>query len=72
MNAKDMKRIAAVLGALAFVYFVMYPEDVKAILAPVAAVLELSQTPSPWLYLVIAVGIVVWGGVRVLARKNAA
>jgi hypothetical protein len=65
MPSKTSLRILTALGALVFVYFVMYPEDAKAITAPVAAVLELSQSPSPWLYMLVAVGIVTWGIVRV-------
>jgi hypothetical protein len=69
MHAKTTPRILTALGALAFVYFVLYPEDVKAVLAPIASVIELSQTVSPWLYLVIAVGIVAWAVVRVWGRR---
>jgi hypothetical protein len=68
MNSKTNRRILAVLGALVFIYFVMYPEDVKALTAPVAALLDLSQSPAPWFYMVVAVGIVTWGVVRVWGR----
>lgn len=71
MTSKNCLRIVATLGVLAYVYFVMYPEDVRAILAPIAAVLELSQSPSPWLYMVIAVGIVAWAIVRAWGRERA-
>jgi hypothetical protein len=71
MKAKTNPVILTSLGALAFVYFVMFPEDLKAITAPIAVVLELSQSPSPWLYMVIAVGIVTWGIVSVWGRKEA-
>lgn len=71
MKARTNLRIWATLGSLAFVYFVIYPDDVKAITAPVAAVLELSQTLSPWLYMVLAVSIVAWTVVRVWGRKEA-
>ena len=57
-------RIPIALGALAFVYFVIYPEDAKAVVAPITSVVELSQTVSPWLYMVVAVGIVTWGMLR--------
>ena len=71
MDARTKFRITATLGGLGFVYFVMYPEDAKAITAPVAAVLELSHTPSPWLYMLIAVSIVTWGVVRAWGRQKA-
>ncbi len=63
-------RILFVLGALVFAYFVMYPEDVSAVIAPIASVMQLSQTVSPWLYMVIGVGIVTWGIVRVWGRAE--
>ena len=63
-------RILMVFGALIFAYFVLYPEDVKAVTAPIAALLELSQSPSPWLYMVVAVGIVTWGVVRTWGRHE--
>jgi hypothetical protein len=71
MKARTNLRIWATLGSVAFVYFVIYPDDVKAITAPVAAVLELSQAPSPWLSMVLAVSIVTWAVVRVWGRRKA-
>ena len=70
MNGRSNPVILASLGALVFVYFVVFPEDLKALISPVATVLELSHSLSPWLYLVIAVGIVTWGIVRVWGRKD--
>jgi len=35
-------RILVALGALVFVYFVIYPEDVNAVIAPIAPILGLS------------------------------
>ncbi len=58
-------RILFVPGALVFVYFVMYPEDLSSVIAPIASILQLSQSVSPWLYMVIGVGIITWGIVRV-------
>ena len=70
MNAKANPGVLTALGALVFAYFVIYPEDVKAITTPIASVVELSQTVSPWLYMVIAVSIVTWGIVRVWGRRE--
>ena len=70
MNAKANPGVLTALGALLFAYFVIYPEDVKAIATPIASVVELSQTVSPWLYMVIAVSIVTWGIVRVWGRRE--
>jgi hypothetical protein len=62
----------AVLGVFVFAYFVVYPQDVVAVLAPaekVVAFLEqilaLSNALSPWLYGVIGVAILAWTVARV-------
>ena len=64
-------RILIAFAALVFVYFVMYPEDMEAVIAPIATIFKLSHSPSPWLYMVVAVGIVIWGVVRVWGRREA-
>jgi hypothetical protein len=66
----------AVLGVLAFVYFLLYPQDLAAVLRPVEQVLGLSTAVSPWLYGVVAVAILCWTALRIWggrpARTNAA
>ena len=57
-----------VLGALTFVYFVAYPEDFKAILAPVEHVLALTTVVSPWLYVLAGSSIVAWTAARIWGR----
>ena len=70
------------VGVVVLAYFLVFPEDVKAVVAPVAAmvegiaapvnsVLQLSTSVSPWLYGVIAVGIVAWAIVRVWGGRAA-
>jgi hypothetical protein len=61
--------VLLVLIALAFIYFVVFPDDVKTVTAPIAAVLELSQVVSPWLYLVAAVALVAWVIVKTWGTK---
>jgi hypothetical protein len=61
--------VLLVLIALAFTYFVVFPDDVKTVTAPIAAVLELSQVVSPWLYMVASVGIVAWVIVKIWGTK---
>jgi hypothetical protein len=61
--------VLLMLIALAFTYFVVFPDDVKTVTAPIAVVLELSQVVSPWLYMVAAVGLVAWVIVKVWGRK---
>ena len=55
----------ALLAALVFAYFVIFPEDVDRLLAPVEKVLVLSGAVSPWLYAVIGVAIISWTVIRV-------
>jgi hypothetical protein len=59
------------LIVLVFIYFVVFPDDVEKVAAPIAAVLELSQVVSPWLYMVAAVGLVAWVIVKIWGRKPA-
>jgi len=70
------------VGLVVLAYFLVYPEDVTAVVAPVAtmvkgiaaplaSVLQLSTSVSPWLYGVIAVGIVAWTIVRVWGGRTA-
>ena len=67
-SARD---VVLMLIALVFTYFVVFPDDVKTVIAPIAAVLELSQVVSPWLYMVAAVGLVAWVIVKIWGRKPA-
>jgi len=55
----------AILGVFVFAYFVVYPQDFAAVLAPVKEVLALSNAVSPWLYGVIGVAILAWTVARV-------
>jgi hypothetical protein len=77
MIARSYSHVLTTFGTVVLVYFVIYPDDVKAVLAPLrsslefsASLLGLSHAVSPWLYLVIAVTIVTWGGVRVWGRTE--
>ena len=67
-SARD---VVLMLIVLVFIYFVVFPDDVKKVAAPIAAVLELSHVVSPWLYMVAAVGLVAWVIVRIWGRKSA-
>lgn len=66
----------AILGGAAFAYFVVFPEDVHAVTAPlgnllefVGRILELTGSISPWLYGVVAVGLVCWTAVCLWGKK---
>ena len=54
----DNKRYIAVLILALLAYFVSYPEDAQAVTTPVATFLGLTTAVSPWLYGVVAVGII--------------
>ena len=62
MNTRFKHRLARlpVLALIAFAYFVVYSEDLHAVLAPLERILGLSNVVSPWLYGVIAVAIISW------------
>ena len=60
----------AALGVLAFVYFVIYPQDLSVLLGLVEKVLALSNGVSPWLYGVIAVAILSWTALRICGGKS--
>jgi hypothetical protein len=59
--------LACALIALAVIYFVVYPEDLTALTAPVEQILSLSYAISPWLYLLLGICILartitsIWG-----------
>ena len=55
MSDKTRGLIVLILGVAA--YFVAYPEDAQAITTPATTFLSLTTAVSPWLYVVVAVGI---------------
>ncbi len=58
----------AFLGALAFAYFVAFPDDLPSLLAPVERILGLTKAISPWLYVVLGGGLVAWAIRHVFVR----
>lgn len=68
MSDKTRGLVVLILGAAA--YFVAYPEDAQAITTPATTFLSLTTAVSPWLYGVVAAGILgtamakTWGGRR--------
>jgi hypothetical protein len=56
------------LAGLAFAYFVLYPQDLSAMLNPVERTLTVSNAASPWLYAVIGVGILSWTVMRIRGK----
>ena len=68
---RGLKR-GAVLALLAFGYFVAFPEDLSAVLAPVERLLSLTNAVSPWVYGVVAAVVVSRALVRTFARTPGA
>ena len=68
----DKKRCIAVLILALLAYFVSYPEDAQAITTPVATFLGLTTAVSPWLYGVVAVGIIAAAMVKIWGRRAGA
>jgi Na+-driven multidrug efflux pump len=64
----EARRWAIVVGVI-LAYFVLMPEDLPAVLAPAREVLSLTQSISPWLYMVVAAGIIAWALVRCFGRS---
>jgi hypothetical protein len=64
----ETRRWVIVAGVI-IAYFVLNPADLPAVLAPAREVLTLTQSISPWLYMVVAVGIIAWALVRCFGRS---
>jgi Sec-independent protein secretion pathway component TatC len=58
-----------IVAGVVLAYFVLIPADLPAILAPAREVLSLTQSISPWLYMVVASGIIAWALVRCFGRS---
>jgi len=63
--------VVLLLGVPAFVYFVLFPQDLDHVLAPAEKVLALSGAVSPWLYAVIGVATISWTIIRVWGGRGA-
>ncbi len=60
----------SILAGLVLAYFVAFPDDLPAVLAPVRQVLSLTSAVSPWLYVVIAAGLMARALVRGFGRSQ--
>jgi hypothetical protein len=58
-----------ILAGVVLAYFVAYPADLTAILEPIREVLSLTNAVSPWLYVVVAAGVIAWALVRAFGRS---
>jgi hypothetical protein len=59
-----------ILAGLVLAYFVAFPDDLPAVLAPVRQVLSLTNAVSPWLYVVLASGVMARALVRCFGRSQ--
>jgi hypothetical protein len=68
--SKDMTVRGVFLGTAAFIYFVIFPQDLDSVMSPVENVLAVSAVVSPWLYGVIGLAIGAWVVIRVWGRTE--
>ena len=66
-----------IFAALVFVYFVAFPADLQTLIEPLSAVvtfvnaiLVLSNTVSPWLYMLLAVAVLSRTLTRIWAQRG--
>ncbi len=59
-----------ILTGIAFVYFVGFPADLTAVLVPVRELVSLTNAFSPWVYGVVAAGVIAWALVRCFGRSQ--
>ena len=65
----DSRRIVIVAGVI-LAYFIIFPDDLTAVLAPAKQVLALTNDISPWLYIVAAAGVIARALVRCFATAR--
>jgi Na+-driven multidrug efflux pump len=65
----ESRRYTIVAGVV-LAYFVIFPDDLTAVLAPAREILSLTNTISPWLYVVLASVIIAWALVRCFGRSR--
>ena len=67
--SRDKERLI-VLAAAAYVYFVLFPEDLPAAIAPAREILALTDAVSSWLYVALAGCVVSWAIARCCGRRR--
>jgi hypothetical protein len=65
----EFKRWMIVAGAV-ITYFILFPNDLSAVLSPAREILSLSNAISPWLYALLASGIIAWTLARCFGRPR--
>jgi hypothetical protein len=64
----DPNRIVAAFAA--FVYFLIFPDDLTTLLSPVTTLLNLTNAVSPWLYALVGLGAILWFVERNWGRRQ--
>jgi hypothetical protein len=59
-----------ILVGVVLAYFITFPADLAAVVAPIKEVLSLTNAVSPWLYAVVASALVAWAIVRCFGRAR--
>ena len=78
MLTKDaLLKPIVIFAALVFVYFVAFPADLKTLIEPlsvgvtfIGAILILSNSVSPWLYMFLAVVVLSQTATRIWGRRE--
>jgi hypothetical protein len=65
----EIKRWIILAGAV-ITYFIVFPDDLSAVLAPAREILSLSNVISPWLYALLMSGIIAWTLARCFGRPR--
>jgi hypothetical protein len=71
LSSKHFILRLSIVGVIALVYFVMYPDDLAVLIRPVENLLAASQSISPWLYGVIGVSMICWTVTKVWGVRAA-
>jgi hypothetical protein len=73
LSRDQFRWLVLLLAALA--YFIIYPQDVAAVIGPptqaISTVLAVSQVVSPWLYALAGVAVICWTASRIWGRRTA-
>ena len=67
-NISVSSRQCCVFGAVVVAYFVVYPNDVESVTAPLATVLQLTNAISPLLYVFGGFGLVAWSVTKIWGK----
>ncbi len=77
LTKERILRPIVILAALVFVYFVVFPADLQTLIEPlsvavtfIGAILVLSESVSPWLYMLLAVAVLSRTATRIWARRG--